>query len=96
MTIMFQIIIVTARRYASAVSLYAVVVYPTVCPSVTYMYMCCRNVSVYRYCIETTCRIELVFDLRASFYLYYTVLSRNSGTSKNNGTSLCNFVPNLT
>jgi len=39
MTIMFQIIIVTARRYASAVSLYAVVVYPTVCPSVTYMYL---------------------------------------------------------
>ena len=46
----------TARRYASAV--FAVIVCPSVCPSVTS-----------RYFIETTGRIELVFGMVASFYL---------------------------
>ena len=71
----------TARRYASAV--FAVAVYLLVWPSVTS-----------RYCIETTGRIELVFGIKASFHLSYTVLPGNSGISKNKGTSLWNFVSN--
>ena len=51
----------TARRYASAV--YAVVMSPSVCPSVTR-----------RYCNETTGRIELIVGIEVSFYLSHTVL----------------------
>jgi len=39
-------------------------------------------------------QIELVFGTGASFCQCYTVLKGNSGISKNNGTSLLNFVPN--
>ena len=36
----------------------------------------------------------MFFGIRASFHLSYTVLKGNSGTFKNKGTSLWNFVPN--
>jgi len=34
------------------------------------------------------------FGIQAKFCLFYTVLYRNLGSSKNKGTSLWNFVPN--
>jgi len=58
--------VINARRYASAE--YAVVVCLSVRPFVTR-----------RYCIETTGRIGLVFDIDASFH---TVLQGNSSISK--------------
>ena len=61
--------IFTERRYASAV--YAVVVCPSVCLSVTS-----------QYCIETTGRIDLVLGMEASFHPSHTVLQGNLGTSK--------------
>ena len=61
--------IFTERRYASAV--YAIVVCPSVCLSVTS-----------QYCIETTGRIDLVLGMEASFHLSHTVLQGNLGTSK--------------
>jgi len=33
--------------------------------------------------------------MEASFHIFYTVLLENSGTYKNNGTSLWNFEPKL-
>jgi len=47
-----------------------------------------------RYCVETTVRVELVFGMWFSFHLAYTVLSRNSGISKNKDTSPWIFAPN--
>ena len=44
--------------------------------------------------VETSGRIELIFDIGASINLSYTVLQGNSGISKRFGTSLWNFVPN--
>jgi len=46
------------------------------------------------YCITTTERIELVFGVKASFYLSHTVLYENLGISKNSCTSLWHFVSN--
>ena len=53
-----------------------------------------RLVTASRNSIETAERIELVFGTGASFRPSYTVLTGNSAVSKNNGTSLWNFVPN--
>ena len=39
-------------------------------------------------------RIELVFGMWAPFYPSFTVLKRNSGISKNKGTSLRHFILN--
>jgi len=44
--------------------------------------------------IKTAKRIELVLAWELSFNLSYTVLKGNSDISKNEGTSLRNFVPN--
>ena len=44
--------------------------------------------------IEMDGRIELVFGMQASFDQFYTVLSGNSGSYKNKGTSFWNFVQN--
>jgi len=44
--------------------------------------------------VETSGRIELIFDIGASINLSYTVLQGNSSISKRFGTSLWNFVPN--
>jgi len=43
---------------------------------------------------KTAERIELVFGMRASSHASYTVLKGNSVISKNNGTSVWNFVLN--
>ena len=72
----------TARRFAGAI--YAVVMCPSVCSSVTS-----------RYCIETTGRIELGFEMEASFHLSYSVFYGRSGISKYNDTYFWNFVPNF-
>ena len=39
-------------------------------------------------------QIELVFGMWAPFYPFFTVLKRNSGISKNKGTSLRHFILN--
>jgi len=57
--------------------------WPCVCPSVTS-----------RSSTKTAERIELVFGVWASFHPSYTVLKGYSVISKNNGTSLWNFVLN--
>jgi len=40
-----------------------------------------------------TTQIELFFGMEASFHLTYTVLTGNSGISKNESSYLWNFVP---
>ena len=72
---------VTARCYASAVLAMALCL--RVRPFVTS-----------RCSIETDGRIELAFATWASSHPSYTVLKGNSVISKNNGTSLWNFVLN--
>jgi len=71
--------ILPTRRYPSAI--YATV---AVCTS-----DCQSRISV-----ETDERIEPICGTVAILGLSYTVLERNSGISRNNGTSLWNFVPN--
>ena len=66
----------TARRYAGAV--YAVVVCPSVCPSVTN-----------QYCIETNGRIELGFGMEAS-----TLSCKEIRLSPKLKNSLWDLVPN--
>jgi len=54
--------------------------------------VCVRLSVTSRSSTKTAERIELVFGMWASFHPSYTVLKGNSVTSKNNGTSLWNFV----
>jgi len=78
-----SLLVFTARCYSSAVLAMGL------CPSV-----CVRPSITSRCSTKMAERIELVFGMRASFHLSYTVLKRKSVISKNKSTSLWNFVLN--
>jgi len=80
-----SVVIIFYPRDAMLARVLAMTLYPSVRLSVSVKS---------RSSIETTERIELVFDTGASIHPSYTVLTGNSAISKNKGTSLWNFVPN--